>query len=106
MSGCAGGAGEFRYHAVAEDLAYAPSATGSRDEFLLERHTCHLQASGGGRRFRIWHPPWPQRPASVQIEADTLLSRFAPWWGEARFLGANVSPGVREVWMGRPQRLG
>ena len=95
---------EFRYEAVPVKSEWAPVTAGSRDEFLLERHTCFLAGQGRERFFRIWHPPWPQTAAAAQIHADGLLRKFAPWWGEARLIGANVSPGVRDVWMGRPQR--
>ncbi len=97
------GGGEFGYQVTAATEGRAPAPPGSRDEFLLERHTCFLAGRGRERFFRIWHPPWPQAEASAWIEEDDLLQKFAPWWEETRLIGANVSPGVRDVWMGRPQ---
>lgn len=99
------GGGKFCYEVAAASQPWASATSGSRDEFLLERHTCFLAGRSRERFFRIWHPPWPQVEAAAQIGADDLLRKFAPWWGEARLIGANVSPGVHDVWMGRPQRL-
>lgn len=100
-----GGAGELRYTVHAQSDDRGPAAAGSFDEFLLERHTCYLHRGNRGQMFRIWHPSWPQAAATAKIEADSLLSGTAPWWDQARLVGANVSPGVREVWMGRPRRI-
>lgn len=100
-----GEADELRYCVSVKDTGFAPSRAGSRDEFLLERHTCFLRGRGRGRRFRIWHEPWAQQAVKAEMGEDSLLRHFAPWWRETRFMGANISPGVRDVWMGRPRML-
>ena len=80
-------------------------AENSLEEFLLERYTAFTQRGPRSRLFRIWHPPWPQAAIELKILHDDLLTRTWPWFKEARFLGANYSPGVRDVWMGRSHRI-
>lgn len=96
---------ELRYRVRDQGGGFAPARAGSRDEFLLERHTCFLRGRGRGRRFRIWHEPWAQRAVTAEIIEDGLLRHFAPWWRDTKLIGANTSPGVRDVWMGRPHTL-
>ena len=45
-------------------------APGSLDEFLLERYTAFTQFGKCRRFFRIWHEPWRQVPAEIQIVTD------------------------------------
>jgi uncharacterized protein YqjF (DUF2071 family) len=85
--------------------AERPATAGSFDEFVLERHTCFLGNANRNRLFRIWHPPWPQRAAEARVTDDSLLRNTLPWWWAARPLGAHRTPGVRDVWMGRPLRF-
>lgn len=85
--------------------AFAPCAAGSREEFLMERYTAFTAKGPGRRKFRIWHPPWPQASVEMEIRSDDLLIQTWPWFKDARLVGANYSPGFRDVWMGRPQRL-
>jgi len=73
----------------------------SLDEFLLERYTAFTSRGRTRRFFRIWHPPWLQVSAQVSVTEDTLLTETWPWFGEARLVSANYSPGLRDVWMGR-----
>ncbi len=96
------GAGAFQYQVTGPVQGFAPANRGSFAEFALERHTCFLGGDGCRRCFRIWHPPWPLAAAEAEIRDDSLLRACAPWWRAARFLGAHVSPGVADVWMGRP----
>lgn len=79
-----------------------PSEAGSHTEWLMERYTAFNSAGGRRRFFRVWHPPWPQRPATVTLDEISLLTRHWPWFRTARLCGANYSPGFDEVWMGRP----
>jgi uncharacterized protein YqjF (DUF2071 family) len=81
---------------------YQPCVAGSLEEWLMERYTAFT--CQGSRRgfFRVWHPPWPQVEAEVRLTDDTLLRRVWPWMSEARWVGANYSPGLESVWMGRP----
>jgi hypothetical protein len=39
------------------------------------------------------------------IEDDSLLALTGGWAKHARFIGANYSPGLRGVWMSRPNRV-
>lgn len=88
---------------------HAPCASGSLEEFLVERYTAFtsvgLPLPGMPllrRLFRIWHPPWPVVPLKVHLEDRSLLSLSGDWSREARLVSAHHSPGVRDVWMGRP----
>ena len=96
----------FRYEAqLVADKKFTPCENDSRDEFFLERYTAFTARGLRRRFFRIWHPPWPQIPATVSIKYDSLLKRNWPWFGGARLVGANCSPGFSDVWMGRAHRV-
>jgi len=84
---------------------FAPCETGSLTEWLMERYTAFNCAAGRRKFFRVWHPPWPQSPIEITILDDRLLTSTWPWFKDARLIGANYSPGLRDVWMGRPQRI-
>jgi len=99
------GAGELRYETQGMGSPIAPARAGSVDEFLLERHACFLRGRGQPRRFRIWHEPWPQAQVNARVTTDSLVANAAPWWRAAELFTAHVSPGVADVWMGRPLRL-
>jgi uncharacterized protein YqjF (DUF2071 family) len=77
---------------------------GSRDEFLLERHTAFTVRGRCRRLFRVWHEPWRQTPIAIDVKTDELLDSQRAWWQSANYVGANYSPGV-DVWMGRPHRI-
>lgn len=91
---------------------HQPCAAGSLEEFLVERYTAYtsldLPLPGMHHRpmlrrlFRIWHPPWPVAPLAVDVQDLSLLPLSGDWSREARLVAAHHSPGVREVWMGRP----
>ncbi len=74
-------------------------------EFLTEQYTAYTCHRGKRRLFRIWHKPWPLHPATVTIEDQDLLNTTGDWLKEAHFVGAQYSPGVRNVWMGPPRRV-
>jgi uncharacterized protein YqjF (DUF2071 family) len=78
---------------------------GSLDEWLMERYTAFNRVDGQRKFFRIWHPPWPQRVAEAELSDVALLEQYWPWFGDAQLAGANFSPGLRGVWMGRPHRI-
>jgi hypothetical protein len=87
----------------------APASLGAADagsltEWLMERYTAFNALAGPQRFFRVWHPPWPQCPARVDLTSRALLTANWPWFAEGRLVGANFSPGFDEVWMGRPFR--
>ncbi len=97
--------GRLSYRATLETHStFHPSEAGSLMEFLLERYTAFTRHGLVQRFFRVWHEPWPQAPIDAKIIDDDLLASTGAWWKNARFLGANYSPGVR-VWMGWPHRL-
>lgn len=81
----------------------APSPPGSLTEFLMERYTAYTYWRGLKRMFRIWHEPWPQVEAKMRLGETSLLTQSGTWWRHAEYIGANYSPGVNEIWMGRPR---
>lgn len=81
---------------------HEPCAAGSLDEFLVERYTAFTRVGWLRRLFRIWHPPWPVVPLQVEIRDLSLLSLTGEWSQSARLVSAHHSPGVPDVWMGRP----
>lgn len=97
---------ELSYNAkLTPPVAFEPCSTGSLDEWLMERYTAFNSAGGRKRFFRVWHPPWPQCTAKVELEDKSLLLRNWSWFEEAELVGANFSPGFDEVWMGRPFKV-
>lgn len=97
---------EFSYQAaLAGGARPAECEQGSLDEWLMERYTSFNSVRRRQKFFRIWHPPWPQCRAAVESMHGSLLQRNWPWFSEARLWGANFSPGLSGVWMGRPHSL-
>lgn len=84
---------------------FQPCVRGRLDEWLMERYMAFNSVGGRRRFFRVWHPPWPQCATEVTWEEKSLLTQNWPWFREARFIGANFSPGFDEVWMGRPMAV-
>lgn len=97
----------YSYRALVDEdpAAYKPAAAGSLTEWLMERYTAFTARGKRRRLFRVWHTPWPEAAAAVKVCDDSLLREHWPWFGHARLVGANFSPGLRAVWMGRPMRL-
>ncbi len=101
VSGAGGG---LRYRGELDAAARpAPCLGGSLDEFLLERYTAFTDWRGLRRYFRVWHEPWAATALEARIEEAGILDVTGDWFGEARLVGGHYSPGVRGVWMGRPQ---
>jgi uncharacterized protein YqjF (DUF2071 family) len=96
------GGGKLDYRACFDSSALQPCQAGSLDEWLMERYTAFNSAGGRRRFFRVWHPPWPQRAADVQLNDSSLLTQNWQCFEHARQIGANYSPGFDAVWMGRP----
>ena len=96
--------GCLAYEGEVGGLEFNASEAGSLTEFVLERYTAFTQQRGRSRFFRVWHLPWGQAPAEIEVSADTLLASTGAWWNAAECVGANYSPGA-EVWMGRPHRI-
>ena len=100
-----GAGGRFAYESrLSGSGSFTTCPADSVDEFLLERYTAFTSRGRTRRFFRIWHPPWRQMPVQVSVAEDTLLTKVWPWFREARLIGANYSPGFRDVWMGRAFR--
>jgi hypothetical protein len=99
------------HHVLEYDADFDPCAeskpceAGTRAEFLLERYTAFTERNSHKRFFRIWHPPWPQTPIKLTVRDDSLLTANWPLFRDAVLIGANYSPGVTNVWMGRPHSI-
>jgi uncharacterized protein len=96
--------GRLTYQGDVADNSLAPSEPGSLTEFMLERYTAFTQHGKRARFFRVWHSPWEQTSAEIEVTADTLMASTGRWWKTAEPIGANYSSGA-EVWMGRPHRI-
>ncbi len=96
----------LQYHGEeAASADYGPANDGTLDAFLLERYVAFTERRGTQRRFDVWHEPWPQRRAALNIDNDTLVAATGPWFDAAEYRFAHISPGVRNVWMSGPRRL-
>jgi uncharacterized protein YqjF (DUF2071 family) len=98
----------LEYHAglsSGDENAFEPCAAHSLAEFLLERYTAFTQYRSRARFFRVWHTPWRQTPVRVSLLDDTLLRGALPCLHAAKLVAANYSPGVQNVWMGRPHAV-
>jgi hypothetical protein len=95
---------EFRA-SLPSNACFGPTQSGSLSEFLMERYTAFTRWAGIDRRFRIWHHPWPQESIDVHVLNDSLLANTGEWSASAQIANANYSPGVSNVWMGRPRWL-
>ncbi len=73
---------------------------------MMERYAAFTEWMGLKRRFRVWHEPWRQGAVDVEIEENSLMELTGDWALGARYIGANYSPGARDVWMGRPAFAG
>jgi uncharacterized protein YqjF (DUF2071 family) len=108
-----GGRAGYRYESVGRAHGEGARGTnpaslrtcepGSLDEFLLERYVAYTRPGRRERCFGIWHQPWRLEPLSLRVLDESLLEKAAPWWPAARLIRAHYSPGVRDVWMGRPR---
>jgi uncharacterized protein len=96
--------GSLHFCATFEANDLGICAPGSLEEFLLERYTAFTQFRKRRRFFRIWHEPWQQVRAKVQMATDNLIHSTGRWSRDARCIGANYSPGVN-VWMGWPHAI-
>ncbi|MEO5803846.1 MAG: DUF2071 domain-containing protein [Verrucomicrobiota bacterium] len=95
--------GRLEYFAeIDPNSEFNPCDKDSLEEFLMERYTAFTRRGSKSRFFRIWHPRWLQTPIEIKILDDGLLTKTWPWLKAARMIRANYSPGVKDVWMGRP----
>jgi uncharacterized protein len=97
--------GQLAYEGKVCGSHFEATETESLTEFVLERYTAFTERRKRARLFRVWHLPWEQAPAEIEVTTDTLMAGTGPWWKTAERIGANYSPGA-EVWMGRPHRIG
>ncbi|HTL53900.1 MAG TPA: DUF2071 domain-containing protein, partial [Planctomycetota bacterium] len=96
---------EFQAAPPPAGVAFAPARLGTLDEFCLERYSAFTERKGVLRRFRIWHEPWLQVAIDAPVIDDRLLHDTGPWFAGAKRVAANLSPGVKNVWIGPPQTL-
>jgi uncharacterized protein YqjF (DUF2071 family) len=96
--------GQLAYKGKVSGSDLETSEAESLTEFMLERYTAFTHRRKRARFFRVWHSPWEQAPAEIEVTADTLMASTGRWWETAERVGANYSRGA-EVWMGRPHRL-
>jgi uncharacterized protein YqjF (DUF2071 family) len=75
---------------------------GSLDQWLMERYSAYNSACARKRFFHVWHEPWLQCQARVEMTDASLLESNWEWFRDAEFVGANYSPCVHGVWLGRP----
>ena len=99
-----GAGGRLVYEGEIRRMNFETSEAGSLTEFMLERYTAFTYRRRRARFFRVWHSPWEQTPAELEVTADTLMGSTGQWWKTSECIGANYSPGV-EVWMGRPHQI-
>jgi uncharacterized protein YqjF (DUF2071 family) len=95
--------GEVRYTAEIDpqsEFNYFQSNT--LGEFLAERYVAYAGIGDKLRSFRVWHEPWTYVPIDVQIKKNTLLENIGDWGKGAKLMGAHYSPGVYDVWIGKP----
>lgn len=100
-----GAAFSYRGLVDADDAAYVPAPAGTLTSWLMERYTAFTARGRRHRLFRVLHEPWPEATAVVKVREDSLLREKWPWFADAMLVGANFSPGLRDVWMGRPHRV-
>jgi uncharacterized protein YqjF (DUF2071 family) len=96
--------GRLAYEGKVRGPDFQTSEAGSLTEFMLERYTAFTYRRKRARFFRVWHLPWEQAPAEIEVTDDTLVAGTGRWWKTAECIGANYSPGP-DVWMGRPHRI-
>lgn len=91
------------YHATIDPAPrFAAPRTGTLTKWLVERYTAYTVRRGRRLLFRVWHPAWRNTPVKATVRDDSLVRKHLPWFTHAKYVGANFSPGVFDVWMGRP----
>jgi uncharacterized protein len=97
------GPGELSYRGMRDGATdYAVAASGSAEEFVLERYNAFTRERHVARRFRVWHEPWLTTPLDLHLNDVSLLEQTGPWFASAEHIGSAYSPGVFGVWMSRP----
>ena len=76
--------GRFAYTGRLEsNHGFAPAATDTLTEWLMERYAAFTVRRGTRLFFRVWHPPWPRAAATVEVDDDSLLRNDLPWFRHA-----------------------
>jgi uncharacterized protein YqjF (DUF2071 family) len=76
------------------------------DDFLLERYTAFTHRNGVTRRFDVDHVPWTHERVDVDLLDSSLLDQTGDWHRDAELVLAHHSPGVRDVAISGPRRVG
>ena len=88
----------FGYEAaVAPQPRFEPCASGTLEEFALERYNGFYSRAGREHLFRAWHEPWQIIPVTVRITDDSLPETLG-CFTDAQFESAHYAeggPGVR-----------
>jgi len=98
-----GAAFDYQIRPAAGSWGFGECEPGTLAAFLVERYTGFTRRGSRRRLFRIWHEPWRMAEAEADWTDDSLLRQNLSWWSEARYVGANYSPGAFDIWMGRPR---
>lgn len=85
---------------------FTACARGSVDNFIMERYVAFTARGARRLLFKVGHDAWMQTPVNVAIQDAGLLVRHCTWYPSAKLSGANYSPGVCDVAVGFPQRVG
>ncbi len=109
VAGCVtdpGTGARFKYHGEIDPKAnFAACTASSEAEWLMERYVAFTSHGRNRRYFRVWHEPWRQTVARVELDDLSLLEKRWEWFRGARVGGANFSPGAYGVRMGWPHRV-
>ncbi len=84
---------------------YRQSEPGSLKEFLLERYVAFTSFGNSSRKFRIRHKVWLAVDLDLEMIDDSLMTRRFPFLDRGRIASAYHTPGVFDVWMGKPERV-
>jgi len=49
----------------------------------LNPSTAFTRLAKGARFFRVWHSPWPQAQAEIEVSDATLIASTGDWWKTA-----------------------
>jgi uncharacterized protein YqjF (DUF2071 family) len=82
--------------------SYAAPEADTLTEFLMERYVAYTSAGSSKKKFRVWHEPWEQVAVEAVVDDRGLLDFSGDWVRSAKLIGANYSPGLRDVRMSRP----
>jgi uncharacterized protein len=96
------GAGQLLYRGTAIGTEYRECESRSLEEWLMERYTAFTGVGGRRRFFRVFHAPWKQVKAQIEVVDNSLLLANWRFFERGKLVGANFSPGLTDVSMGWP----